>query len=95
MRDKLIELLENLEQEKALFPDERAADYLIANGVTFVTDTNVGDKPMTNADRIRAMSDRELAEFICKHSDCGVCEFGKPFRCLLSDWLKQPIGEEA
>lgn len=23
-------------------------------------------KPMTNADRIRAMSDEELAEFICK-----------------------------
>lgn len=34
MRDKLIELLEILEQEKALIPDERAADFLIANGVT-------------------------------------------------------------
>lgn len=34
MRNKLIKLLENLEQEKELFPDERAADYLIAHGVT-------------------------------------------------------------
>lgn len=41
MRDKLIELLENLEQEKELLPNERAADYLIANGVTFAEDNNV------------------------------------------------------
>ena len=50
----------------------RMADVLIANGVTFadVPDNNVGDKkPMTNADRIRAMSDEELADwFILRES---------------------------
>ena len=58
--------------------------------------------PYTNADRIRAMSDEELAEFIpnwsytnaCKceeqsYADCNLkCE-----ECVL-DWLQQPAEEE-
>ena len=57
---------------------------------------------ITNADRIRAMSDEELAEFIpnwsytnaCKceeqsYADCNLkCE-----ECVL-DWLQQPAEEE-
>ena len=56
--------------------------------------------PMTNADRIRTMTDEELAEFInhfnicdnrtgdeCKISYCGVCEV-----CVL-DWLREPMEE--
>ena len=55
--------------------------------------------PMTNGDRIRCMSNEELAEFIrkpfcdrrtheeCKLSYCGVCEV-----CVL-DWLKEPAEE--
>lgn len=35
------------------------ADILIAHGMTFKTE------PQTNADRIRAMSDEELAENLC------------------------------
>lgn len=59
----------------------------------------LGD-PQTNADRIRAMSDDELADFInnhnicnirtsydCKISYCGVCS-----QCVL-DWLQQPAEE--
>ena len=54
--------------------------------------------PMTNADRIRAMSDEELAEFLywycpydeakmdCEESDCDEC---------VADWLKQPYKEDA
>lgn len=57
---------------------------------------SVEDKPMTNAGRIRAMSDEELAVFIhepfcdkrtheeCTISYCGVCN-----QCAL-DWLQQP-----
>lgn len=55
--------------------------------------------PMTNADRIRGMSDEELAEFIpnwsyaaCKYDgdifcnhECGDC---------VRDWLQQPAQEE-
>lgn len=60
--------------------------------------------PMTNADRIRAMSDEELAYFIsdiadtcernteCNQHCCGCvesyCEYA---RCL--DWLQQPAEE--
>lgn len=54
-----------------------------------------GETPMTNADRIRAMSDEELAKVPAKFgyscvfpqkacSESDTCE-----KCLL-DWLKQP-----
>ena len=59
-----------------------------------------GCKPVTNADRIRGMSDEELAKFLhepfcdkrtheeCTISYCGVCD-----QCVL-DWLQQPAEEE-
>ena len=60
----------------------------------------VANRPMTNADQIRAMSDEELADFInnhsicnirtsyeCKISYCGICS-----QCVL-DWLQQPAEE--
>ena len=51
----------------------------------------------TNADRIRAMSDEDLAEWICVHiTECSRCEGGKMcesrnghFTGLLR-WLKSP-----
>lgn len=58
-------------------------------------------KPITNADRIRSMTDEELAEFItpvkcvdCRLLDCGVEEEmlnGKRRTCQerVLDWLKQ------
>ncbi len=58
-------------------------------------------KPMTNADRIRGMTDEELAEWICDISDCPYCP-GKEFNCRLEesgimtgalDWLKAPVEE--
>lgn len=65
-------------------------------------------KPPTNADRIRGMSDEELAEFI-KHLDSGldeICDIQdisqdgngcdrheNCYACYL-DWLKQPAKEE-
>ena len=57
--------------------------------------------PITNADRIRAMSDEELEQFInhfnicdirtneeCKMSYCACCEV-----CVM-DWLQQPAEDE-
>ena len=49
-----------------------------------VTDKNVGK--MTNADRIRAMSDEELAEFLTDLADDG--------NLRIRDWLKQPAEED-
>ena len=51
--------------------------------------------PITNADRIRAMSDEELADFVSSlgcvdriKRCCGSCK-----KCTL-EWIKQPAGEE-
>ena len=41
---------------------------------------------MTNADRIRAMSDEELAEFLIDLADDG--------NLRIREWLQQPAGEE-
>ena len=56
--------------------------------------------PITNADRIRAMTDEELAEFLtpvkcvdCHLLDCGVEEIGDNRTCeqRIRDWLKQEV----
>ena len=50
-------------------------------------------KPATNADRIRAMSDEELKEFICSILQCEFCKFEGWGRCELLEWLQQPVKE--
>ena len=54
------------------------------------------EKPQTNADRIRAMTDEELAVFLCDNVDCAFCEeikgnctVGCKDRMLL--WLKDQV----
>ena len=66
-------------------------------------DCKKGEKyePYTNADRIRAMSDDELAEFlydceflhICKEG-CGECHYNGECEKRIAEWLKQPAEEE-
>ena len=50
-----------------------------------VTDKDVGKK-MTNADRIRAMNDEELAEFLIDLADDG--------NLRIREWLQQPAETE-
>ena len=50
-------------------------------------------KPQTNAQKIRAMSDEELKEFICSNSQCKFCKFEGWGRCELLEWLQQPVKE--
>lgn len=50
--------------------------------------------PMTNADRIRAMSDEEMRDWYCKNRDCGDCDFCRSFGCTFKDWLQQPAEGE-
>ena len=62
-----------------------------------VTDKNV--EKMTNADRIRAMSDKELVEFIknikVRAVLCKAVKNNDAFEELCSaEWLKQPAEEE-
>ena len=46
-------------------------------------------EPITNADRIRAMSDEELKEFICSILKCEFCKFERWGKCEFLEWLKQ------
>ena len=58
-------------------------------------------KPQTNADRIRAMSDEELCEFLGEYKFCNICEEGCD-SCTyngdcdkrLFEWLQQPAEGE-
>ena len=55
----------------------------------------IGSKPMTNADRIRAMSDEELAYWVmCPYDNppCGGEPDGTVFNCMdcTLKWLQQP-----
>lgn len=60
-----------------------------------------GKKPMTNADRIRSMTDEELCEFLGEYKFCDICEEGCD-SCTyngdcdkrLLDWLQQPADGE-
>ena len=116
MREKLIEL--NHASVREFFKpgsavvdyEEFHADFLIANGVTIATDNpeiHIISKALTNGDRIRAMSDEELAKIIavfvsyprCVNPKCGNCDL-----CPLTDicdikegeeldWLRKPVKE--
>lgn len=60
-------------------------------------------KPTTNADRIRSMSDEELAEWIETIANCRMCKIGEEHcsggetnsraSCMIHwlDWLKQEV----
>ena len=47
---------------------------------------------MTNADKIRAMTDEELAGWIIKH-DCHTLLYGYNPKDAVLDWLKQEVDE--
>ena len=66
-----------------------------------VTDKDVGkNEPLTNAQKIRAMSDEELAEFLWSFNLADVStdklgEFGPHmFRYRLKEWLQHPAEED-
>lgn len=55
---------------------------------------------MTNADRIRAMTDEELATLFEKSSDCNIgcpayyhCQLTETIGCFLTmlEWLREPV----
>ena len=65
-----------------------------------VMECNDLNKPLTNAQKIRAMSDEELAEFLWNFNLADVStdklgEFGPHmFRYRLKEWLKMPAKED-
>ena len=54
--------------------------------------------PMTNADRIRSMTDEELAVFLAdadaEHCHVSLCKDGETCRICCLRWLQQPYREE-
>ena len=80
---------EAIEAIKCNWPDSRytilreALDMAV-KALEDVTDKNV--EKMTNADRIRAMSDEELAEFLIDLADDG--------NLKIREWLQQPEEED-
>ena len=52
----------------------------------------------TNAQKIRAMSDDELAEFLADaaadYCHVGLCKDGETCRICCLNWIQQPAGEE-
>lgn len=72
--------------------------------VEYVLELLKGPKQQTNADRIRGMSDEELAEFISTKYPCHMCTVGTKFDsrgdepcnpewCIEGtlEWLRQPV----
>ena len=61
-----------------------------------VTDKYVGK--MTNAQKIRAMNDEELAEFLAdadaEYCHVGLCEDGETCRICCLRWLQMPAEED-
>ena len=49
-------------------------------------------KPITNADRIRAMTDEELAELWWERVDCGECPVHRDCRMTGQDCKKLALG---
>lgn len=47
-------------------------------------------RKQSNADRIRAMSDKELKEFLCSILRCEFCKFQGWGGCELLHWLQKP-----
>ena len=53
-------------------------------------------KPITNADRIRAMTDEELADLIAEYIECDMCKF-EDEECLADcelrwrKWLREEV----
>ena len=93
---------EAIEAIKCNWPDSRytilreALDMAV-KALEDVIDKNVGK--MTNADRIRAMSDEELVEFIknikVRAALCKAVKNNDAFEELCSaEWLKQPAEED-
>lgn len=49
---------------------------------------------MTNADKIRAMDNGQLADFLCNMTDCPECKFNMCDGCGIRYWLAEQVESE-
>ena len=108
-RTEAIEWLKNI-KEKYIHGGDDFYDYQRRTAIDYAMSVleNIKQKPMTNADRIRAMSDEELAQALYNGLDAEYCtndpvcadlfdsDDGIPeekcIACALR-WLRQPLKE--
>lgn len=81
VRTEVIEWLKSI-KEKYIHGGDDFYDHQRRTAIDYAVCFLEGKKPMTNADRIRAMSDEELAEFIMlsPEMEFSVCECCEVFR---------------
>lgn len=96
---------------KAHYPKVSDGWYLVKNGLTYKVDLPIDTKFTkrvniltgevyypSNADRLRSMSDEELAEWFDRHASeplwCVLpeCPDDECVKCILK-WLKSPVGK--
>ena len=70
----------------------RTVEFAVDDGVCIDFDER---KTQTNADRIRSMTDRELADFFYGIRECSVCAYNYEDRCVrcsdgIFKWLQKP-----
>lgn len=79
------------------FCDKCYYNHILEEKGILPTEYEAKPKPITNADRIRAMSDEELAEWFDRHAseplwcvppECS--DYEECVKCIL-DWLKSPV----
>lgn len=91
---------------KCKYPESVCGNMTMLHGIAYCDSVPCslrGELPlMTNADRIRAMSDKELAEFIPNWSYTKACKCDEETfvgcnneceKCVI-EWLQQPIEED-
>lgn len=97
------------------YPEVDDGFYLVKNGITYKVDLPMDKTRFTkriniltgevyypsNADRIRAMTDEELAELWWERVDCGECPVhkeckltGQDCKRLALDWLKEEVSTD-
>lgn len=82
--------------------DEGVCKKFSVDGVTsYCVDGPCAEEVLTNADRIRSMTDEELAEWLCSLMTAECCDQRCPARdiCGLGDnglvkWMKHPAEED-
>ena len=85
------------DEQMAVEAASRVLDEFEYNGKTIREWADILTHPKSNADRIRAMTDEELAEFMCHNVSngtvncafCGAAEFCRMGHNGWLDWLKQ------
>lgn len=90
--------MENKPEKCATCKQSCKADGLVVCG-NCIHDSSRKDRcePLTNGDKIRAMSDREYADWLCDHLLCGDCpvyeKCGLVEACFdrLLGWLRSPV----